>query len=48
LKILDGVSPTQIPLTYNKGGTLYFNRRIAANLGITSFPALAKIVPQLK
>lgn len=48
LKILDGVSPTQIPLTYNKGGTLYFNRRIAATLGITSFPALAKIVPQLK
>jgi ABC-type uncharacterized transport system substrate-binding protein len=45
LKILDGVSPTQIPLTYNKGGTLYFNRRIAATLGITSFPALAKIVP---
>ena len=45
LKILDGVSPRQIPITYNKGGTLYFNRRIASNLGITSFPALAKIVP---
>ncbi|PON12628.1 hypothetical protein C2W62_38615 [Candidatus Entotheonella serta] len=45
LKILAGVSPAQIPITYNKGGTLYFNRLIAANLGIRSFPALAQIVP---
>jgi len=45
LKILDGVSPGQIPLAYNKAGQLYFNTRIAARLGITEIPPLAEIVP---
>ena len=44
LKILDGTPPSRIPLAYNKEGQLYFNRKIAAKLGITTFPPLAKIV----
>ncbi|MCP4933747.1 MAG: ABC transporter substrate-binding protein [bacterium] len=47
LKILDNVSPSEIPLAYNKEGKLYFNPRIGARLGIdktlpmatTEFPA---------
>ena len=44
LKILDGVPPSRIPLAYNKQGKLYFNPRIAAQLGIDEFPALAQLV----
>lgn len=46
LKILDGVPPSQIPLTYNREGKLYFNRNIAAQLGITEYPALAEFVEE--
>ena len=45
LKILDGVPPSRIPLTYNKEGKLYFNRNIAALLGIVDIPPLAEVVP---
>lgn len=45
LKILEGVPPGNIPLAYNKEGTLYFNKNIAANLGIHDTPPLAEIVP---
>jgi len=45
LKILDGVAPARIPLTYNKEGKLYFNRLIAGRLGITEVPPLASVVP---
>jgi len=45
LKILDGVAPSRIPLTYNKEGQLYFNRTIARRLGITEIPPLASVVP---
>ena len=45
LRILDGVPPSQIPLAYNKEGKLYFNTKIAANLGISEFPPLAELVP---
>jgi ABC-type uncharacterized transport system substrate-binding protein len=45
LKILDGVAPSQIPLAYNKEGRLYFNRQIAARLGIEEYPPLAALVP---
>lgn len=44
LKILDGTPPSRIPLAHNKEGQLYFNRKIAARLGITEFPPLAEIV----
>jgi ABC-type uncharacterized transport system substrate-binding protein len=44
LKILDGVSPSRIPLAYNTQGKLYFNPRIAARLGVEKFPALAQLV----
>ena len=44
LAILDGARPSQIPLTYNKEGKLYFNPKIAARLGITEFPPLAELV----
>ena len=44
LKILEGTPPSRIPLAHNKEGQLYFNRRIAARLGITTFPPLAEIV----
>ncbi len=45
LRIIDGVPPSAIPLTYNKEGQLYFNARIAANLGVTEYPPLARLVP---
>lgn len=45
LKILDGVPPHRIPLTYNKKGTLYFNKTIAASMGITTVPPLAHVLP---
>ena len=45
LKILDGVDPSRIPLAYNKEGRLYFNRQIAARLGIEEYPPLAALVP---
>jgi ABC-type uncharacterized transport system substrate-binding protein len=45
LKILDGIPPDKIPLTYNKQGKLYFNRKIAARLGINEAPPLAEVVP---
>lgn len=44
LKILEGVSPSQIPLTYNKQGKLYFNQTLAAKLGIDKIPPLAEVV----
>jgi ABC-type uncharacterized transport system substrate-binding protein len=44
LKILDGTPPSRIPIAHNTEGKLYFNRRIAARLGITEFPPLAEIV----
>lgn len=44
LKILDGVAPSRIPLTYNRQGKLYFNPRIAVRLGVEEFPALAELV----
>jgi hypothetical protein len=34
LKILEGVPPSNIPLTRNKQGKLYFNPRIGKKLGI--------------
>jgi ABC-type uncharacterized transport system substrate-binding protein len=45
LKILDGVEPSRIPLTHNKEGKLYFNRNIAASMGIIKTPPLATVVP---
>jgi ABC-type uncharacterized transport system substrate-binding protein len=46
LKILDGVPPGNIPLAHNKEGTLYFNKTIAARLGIDEVPPLAEVVPR--
>jgi ABC-type uncharacterized transport system substrate-binding protein len=45
LRILDGVAPSAIPLTYNRDGDLFFNVRIARRLGIRDAPPLARIVP---
>ena len=45
LKILDGVPPSRIPLSYNREGSLYFNTTIAARLGIKAPPPLAQLVP---
>jgi hypothetical protein len=45
LRILDGVEPSAIPLTYNREGELFFNSRIAKRLGIRDFPPLARMVP---
>ncbi len=45
LRILDGVDPSTIPLTYNRDGELFFNARIARQLGITEAPSLARPVP---
>jgi hypothetical protein len=45
LQILEGVPPSRIPVTYNREGELYFNRRIAKRLGIDRSPPLARIVP---
>ena len=44
VKILDGASPSQIPLTYNTRGDLYFNKAIASRIGLSDPPALAKVV----
>lgn len=44
LKILDGVSPSRIPLTRNKQGKLFFNMRIAKKLGIKSPPPFATLL----
>lgn len=41
LSILDGTPPNQIPVSANKKGRLYFNRRLAKKLGITEIPPLA-------
>lgn len=46
LRILNGVPPSRIPLTTNKEGKLYFNRPIAAKLGVFDFPRLAEVVPE--
>lgn len=43
LKILEGVPPSQIPLTRNKQGKLFFNLRIGKKLGITTPPPFATI-----
>ena len=44
LRILDGVPPSKIPLAYNTEGQLYFNPEIAASIGVTDAPPLAKLV----
>lgn len=44
-QILHGTPPSAIPLAYNKEGELFFNRRIAATLGIDEAPPLAREVP---
>ncbi|MEM8811655.1 MAG: ABC transporter substrate binding protein [Pseudomonadota bacterium] len=44
LRILDGVSPANIPLTYNTEGDLIFNMRIAQRLQIAEAPPLAKLI----
>jgi ABC-type uncharacterized transport system substrate-binding protein len=45
LRILDGIEPRSIPLTYNRDGELFFNTQIAWQLGIRGSPPLARIVP---
>lgn len=45
LKILEGIEPNQIPLTYNREGELVFNRRIANRLEIATAPPLARTLP---
>ena len=45
LRILDGVEPSAIPLSYNREGELFFNARIARTLGIKQSPPLARAVP---
>jgi ABC-type uncharacterized transport system substrate-binding protein len=45
LRILDGVQPSSIPLSYNRDGELFFNARIARTLGIKQSPPLARAVP---
>ena len=45
MRILDGVPASDIPLTYNRDGDLFFNARIARRLGIGGAPALARVVP---
>jgi len=39
LKILDGTSPTKIPITHNKQGKLYFNLKLGKKFGIDAAPA---------
>lgn len=43
-KILDGVSPRDIPVTHNVRGELLFNPRIAATIGIKRRPPLARVI----
>jgi ABC-type uncharacterized transport system substrate-binding protein len=45
LRILNGVLPSDIPLSYNREGELFFNVRIAKKLGIREPPSLARAVP---
>lgn len=45
LSILQGIQPSEIPLSYNREGELFFNRKIAQRLGIKDLPPLAKAVP---
>jgi ABC-type uncharacterized transport system substrate-binding protein len=45
LRILEGVQPSDIPISYNREGALFFNERIAHRLGIKDLPPLAKAVP---
>jgi ABC-type uncharacterized transport system substrate-binding protein len=45
LRILEGVQPSAIPLSYNREGELFFNDRIARRLGIKNLPPLARAVP---
>ena len=45
LRILKGVQPSAIPLSYNREGELFFNERIARRLGIKNIPPLARAVP---
>ena len=42
LKILEGIQPTQIPITANQRGRLMFNPRLASKLGITELPPMAE------
>jgi ABC-type uncharacterized transport system substrate-binding protein len=44
LRILEGVQPSAIPLSYNREGELFFNDRIARRLGIKDLPPLARAV----
>ena len=44
LKILDGVPPSRIPVTYNREGRIYFNETIARRLGVGPPPPLAELV----
>lgn len=44
LKILDGVPPSNIPITANQNGQLLFNMRIARRLGIDSAPPMATVL----
>ena len=45
LRILEGVPPSDIPLSYNREGELFFNARIARKFGIKDPPPLARAVP---
>ncbi|GEO15742.1 hypothetical protein MAE02_34380 [Microvirga aerophila] len=45
LRVLEGVRPSDIPLTYNREGELFFNARIGKRLGVMTSPPLARIVP---
>jgi ABC-type uncharacterized transport system substrate-binding protein len=45
LRILEGVPPSDIPLSYNREGELFFNARIARQFGIKDSPPLARAVP---
>lgn len=47
LRILDGVSPSDIPITQNKEGQLFLNFRIGKKLGIIFKPALLKVATVL-
>jgi ABC-type uncharacterized transport system substrate-binding protein len=45
LRILEGIPPTDIPLSYNREGELFFNARIGRAFGIKESPPLARAVP---
>jgi len=45
LRILDGVKPSDIPLTYNREGELFYNARIAKRIGVKGSVPLARAVP---